>query len=238
MDDPIQYPVPWDLVFGLTPHIMHGTQRSVDDFSAAVVARMKPEPKIRGLELLPEDPRFLLVANHYQRKGLWILHSASVATQAIRKRYGAGDPPVRWVVTANWPAVRLGPWKFTNPGDRLLPRVADALNCYAVSFAKNNPGFTARSIRRLLREAPRLTRPIGLFPEGVAGTAGKLTGPLPGVDRLILHLARSGVPAVPMAISESGGLIVQFGKTVAARELAAAPNSAQLMMERIAGLLA
>jgi hypothetical protein len=238
MDAPIQYPVPWDLVFGLTPHIMHGTQRSVDDFSASVVARMIPEPQILGLQLLPENPRFLLVANHYQRKGLWILHSASVVTQAIRKRYGVGDPPVRWVVTANWPAVRLGPWKFANPGDRLLPRVADALGCYAVSFAKNNPGFTARSIRRLLREAPGVTRPIGLFPEGVAGSAGKLTEPLPGVDRLISHLAKSGMPAVPMAISEAGRLIVRFGETVAAPELAAAPNSAHLLMKRIADLLA
>lgn len=238
MDDAIHYPVPWDLVFGLTPHIMHGTQRSVDDFSASVVARMKPEPELRGMEQLPEDPRFLLVANHYQRTGLWILHSASAATQAIRKRYGAGDPPVRWVVTANWPAVQFGPWKFANPGDRLLPRVADALGCYAVSFAKNNPGFTARSIRRLLREAPGLTRPIGLFPEGVAGAAGKLTGPLPGVERLISHLARSGMPAVPLAISESGRLILQFGEVVPASELAAAPHSAHLLMERIAGLLA
>ncbi|MEO8661169.1 MAG: hypothetical protein ABI693_22050 [Bryobacteraceae bacterium] len=238
MDAPVQYPVPWDLVFGLTPHIIHRTQRSVDDFSASVVARMKPEPEIRGMELLPENPRFLLVANHYQRQGLWILHSASVATQAIRKRYGAGDPPVRWVVTANWPAVRLGPWKFANPGDRLLPRVADALGCYAVSFAKNNPGFTARSIRRLLREAPGLTRPIGLFPEGVAGSAGTLTEPLPGVDRLISHLAKSGMPAVPMAISESGRLIVRCGATVAASELAAAPDSAHLLMKRIADLLA
>ncbi len=237
MNKPIQYAVPWDLVFGLTPHIWHGTKRSVDDFSAAVVARMRPEPEISGWEHLPADPRFLLVANHYQRKGLWILHSASVLTQAIRRHYGPGDPPVRWVVTANWPPIRIGPWKFPSPGDRLLPRVADALSCYAVSFAHANPGFTARSLRRILREAPGLTRPIGLFPEGVAGVAGVLTDPLPGVDRLMAHLGRGGMPAVPAGISEAGRFVIRFGAAVPAAELAASPDAARLVLGRVAELL-
>ncbi|HBY61142.1 MAG TPA: hypothetical protein DEH78_15070, partial [Solibacterales bacterium] len=168
----IRYPAPWDLVFGLTPYIAKGTPRNVDEFSAEIVRRMQPGPVYEGLDRLPEDPRFLLVANHYQRKGLWILHTGAALTQAIRQRYGPGDPPVRWVVTANWPPVRIGPWRFPSPGDWLLPKVAAALGCYPVSFARHNPGFTARSLRRILREAPRSNRPIGLFPEGVAGAAG------------------------------------------------------------------
>ncbi|HEY3439927.1 MAG TPA: hypothetical protein VGK29_04215 [Paludibaculum sp.] len=83
-----------------------------------------------------------------------------------------------------------------------MPRVAHALWCYPVSLANANPAYTARSIRAVLRDAKSATRPSGLFPEGVAGSAGRLSVPLPGVERLIAHLARMGVPVVPAGISE------------------------------------
>jgi hypothetical protein len=231
---PVSYPVPWDLVFGLTGYIRRGTRRDVDDFTASVVARMQPPPEYIGLENIPTDPRFLIVANHYQRKGLWILHPASAITQAVRKVIGPGNPPVHWIVTANWPPIRVGPWRIASPGDRLLPRVAHALHCNAVSFAKHNPGFTASSIRRLLKDAPTLDRPIGLFPEGVAGSAGRLTDPLPGVERLIVKLNR---PALPIAISETDRLVIRIGTPVPHEELRAAPNAASLLLARVGAML-
>ncbi len=239
---PLSYSVPWILVFGLGPHIANGTQTSVDEFSAGICAQMDPPPLVTGFEELPESARFVLVANHFQRKGMWILHPAAVLTQAIRKHYGpgnsrTGDPPVRWLVTANWPRVRIGPLSFASPGDLLLPRVAHALSCYPVSFAGSNQAFTARSIRRILREVPRANRPLGLFPEGVAGAAGKLTAPLPGVERLIGHLAKAGLPVQPAAISESDRLVVRFGKTIAPEELLRSNDAAQFAMNRIAELL-
>lgn len=237
MSDKISYPVPWDRVFGLTPHIANGTRENLDAFTGSIVARMDPPPEVHGLDTMPASARFLLAANHYQRKGLWILHSASALTQAIRGCYGPGDPPVRWLVTANWPPLRIGPWKFPSPGDWLLPKVAHALHCYPVSFAGANPGFTAASLRRVLRDASVVDRPIGLFPEGVAGSAGVLTDPLPGVDRLVAQLARRGLPAVPAGISENGRFIVRFGPPIPPEDLLAAPDPARLIMERIATLI-
>lgn len=240
---PLSYPVPWKLVFGLGPHIANRTPTSVDAFSAGICAVMNPAPLVTGFEELPTSARFVLVANHFQRKGMWILHPAAVLTQAIRQHYGpgdlysAGDPPVRWMVTANWPRLRIGPWSFPSPGDWLLPRVADALACYPVSFAGSNQGFTARSLRRILREAPRASRPLGIFPEGVAGSAGGLTRPLPGINRLIAHLAKSGLPVQPAAILETDRLIIRFGQTVSVHELLAAPDPAELAMKRIGDLL-
>lgn len=237
MPEPIRYPVPWDLVFGLAPYIRRRTVRSVDDFSKRIVERMEPEPLVEGWEHLPANPRFLLVANHYQRKGLWILHPAAVLTQAVRRHYGPGDPPVRWIVTANWPPVRIGSYRFPSPGDWLLPKVAHALACYPVSFVRNNPGFTATSLRQIIRDAPRLDRPIGLFPEGAAGVAGGLTEPLPGVDRLIAHLARLDLPVQPAAISENGRFLIHFGRTISPAEVCRSENAASLVMSRIAELL-
>jgi len=229
--------VPWKLVAGLWPHILHGTQANVDEFCYAVNQLIQPQPLIEGWDNLPASPRFVLVANHYQRKGLWIIHAASVLAQAISKHYGPANPPIRWVVTANWPPVRLGPLSFPSPGDVLLPRVATALACYPVSFFGNKPAYTARSIRRILREVPQASRPLGLFPEGVAGSAGQRVDALPGVDRLLAHLARAGVPVVPAAISERGRFLIRFGALIPASSLVSAPDAAKLAMARIADLI-
>lgn len=210
MSKPLQYPVPWKIVFSIGPELAKGLRTSVDTFSAGIVAQISPQPLILGLENLPEDPRFVLVANHYQRKGLWIAHAAAIVTQAIRSKYGPGDPPVRWLVTANFPPVA---GIFPSPGDWLLPRVAYTLHCYPISFAGTKPKFTARSIRQLLRDVRTINRPIGVFPEGAAGIAGKLSPPLPGVNRL-LQLLR--LPVVPVGISEAGRFVVRFGKPVEA----------------------
>lgn len=234
---PISYPVPWDLVFGLSPHFRRGTQENITEFTRKIVARMMPPPEIHGLERLPADGRFVLAANHYQRDGLWILHTAAVLTQGLVARYGAGDPPVRWIVTANWPPVRIGPWKVASPGDILLPRIARVLHCYPVSFAGQNPEFTARSVRRILRDARVSQVPIGIFPEGVAGSAGVLTDPLPGVDRMLAHLARQGWPLVPCGVSESTGFVVRFGDAIPCGEVIASPDAARLAMRAIAALL-
>jgi len=242
VSEPISYPVPWDQVFSLTPHLRNGTRKDLSEFTGAIVARMLPAPVIEGWAHLPASPRFLLVTNHYQRKGLWILHSASVLTQAVLRHYGVelqpDLPPVRWMVTANWPPIRVGPWKLPSPGDWLLPRVAHALWCYPVSFAGANPAYTARSIRAILRDAKTATRPIGLFPEGVAGSAGRLSAPLPGVERLIVQLARLGLPAVPAGIREAGGRFhIRFGAAIDAGSLVAAGNAAELCMARVGELM-
>jgi len=234
----IQYPVPWDQVYSLWPHIINGTRRNVDDFSRNIVEKMNPAPLLLGLENLPDDPRFILVANHYQRKGLWIIHVASALTQAIAEHYGRGiDPPVHWMVTANWPPVRIGPWKFPSPGDLLLPRVAHALSCFPVSFRGNNPAYTAFTLKRILKESDSLSRPIGIFPEGVAGSAGKISSPLPGVERFLPMLARRGWPALPVGISENGRFVIRFGELVPQKDLLSSPDAAKLLMSRVAALM-
>ena len=177
----------------------------------------------------------MLVANHYQRKGLWILHTAAAITQAVVAARGKSDPPVRWMVTANWPPWRIGRFSMASPGDRLLPRVAEALQCYPVSFSGSNPAYTAASLRRLLREARSSPVPIGIFPEGVAGAAGVLTDPLPGIERVLVLLRR---PVVPCGVSENGRFVLRFGPPVVAAELeAAGADAAKLVMRQVAQLM-
>ena len=74
--------------------------------------------------------------------------------------------------------------------------------------------------------------------EGVAGSAGVLTDPLPGTERLIHQLARLGLPAVPCGISEAQGrFLIRFGPALEPQQLTAAPDAARLVMDRIARLI-
>jgi 1-acyl-sn-glycerol-3-phosphate acyltransferase len=231
--EPLRYAVPWDLVFGLAPHLANRTRRDIFDFTRAIVERMQPPPVHEGLEHIPATAPFVLVANHYQRKGLWILHTAAALTQAIARVRGPADPPVRWMVTANWPPWRLGSFSIPSPGDRLLPRVAEALQCYPVSFSGTNPAYTAGTLRRLLKDARVSATPIGIFPEGVAGAAGSLTKPLAGVDRVLDHLRR---PVLPCAVSENGGFVLRFGPLIPP-EAWEGQDAAQVAMAAVGALM-
>lgn len=227
-----QYPVPWRQVFALSPHIGRHTRYSLTRFTGESVKLLQPPPEVTGHENLPRSPRFVLAANHYQRQGLWILHPCSVITVELQRHYQLSDPPVRWIATANWPPWKLGPLTIPSPGDWLLPRVAHALHCYPVSFAGTNPALTARSYRAMLKD---LDRPLGLFPEGVQGTAFQAADPLPGVERLILLLAKKNWPVVPCRISENESrLQIHFREMLQPAELLhAGENAARLVMERI-----
>ena len=234
----LSYPVPWSLLVGHWRNFATRTPVSIDEFTEAIVQRMDPLPLVTGTENFPKSARFVLAVNHYQRKGLWILHTAAALTRVIRQHYGPGDPPVRWIVTANWPRLKVGPFSVASPGDFLLPRVAEVWSCYPVSFHGTNPAYTARSLRQILREMPRLDRPLGLFPEGIQGAAGKIAEPLAGVERLLVRLAKAAVPVVPAGVSENGRLQLRFGKTISSSEICSAPHAGKLVMDRIKELAA
>ncbi len=236
MSELIRYPVPWRVIARLGPHIVQGTRSDVESIYRDFVALMKPGPMFKGLEHLPADPRFILAANHYQRKGLWIAHIASVLACGMADRYHA-TPPLRFLVTANWPRWHIGPLTLRSPGDVLLPRVAHATWCYAVPFSGTNPTTTGRSLRRLLKDTSNLQCPIGVFPEGAHATAGHLQAPLEGIGRLFKMLADRGWAVQPAGISESGRFIVNFGPTVTTAELQATLDPGQLVMDRIRDLV-
>lgn len=230
LNRPLNYPIPWDVVFRLTPYLRANLPCSFDEISRAVAERA-PAPLVEGE--LPEDPRFVLAVNHYERPGLWIAHSACALTQIVRRRYGPADPPVRWVVTANWPPLRVGPLRIPSPGDLLLPRVARVLSCYAVPFSGSDPAGAAVTLKRLLGDAPGLDRPIGLFPEGVRGRAGEVGKALPGTGRLLKRLARTGFSVQPAGISEAGRFVFRFGETMKPEEVIALEDPASAVMNAI-----
>ena len=100
-------------------------------------------------------------------------------------------------------------------------------------FCRDQPGVYGAALRAILRDARQMQCPLGIFPEGVAGTADQLNPALPGVDRLFILLAKAGLPVLPACVSESGRLIVQFGTLIDTGELVSSSNAAGLVINRI-----
>lgn len=218
---------------------MDGTRSDVENIYRGFVARMNPEPVLQGIEHLPESPQFILAANHYQRPGLWIAHIASVLACAMADRYRC-TPPIRWLVTANWPRWRIGPLNVPSPGDLLLPRVAHAAWCYAVPFEGTNAVVAGRTLRRLMKDSGSLKCPIGVFPEGAKASADALGPPLAGIGRLFTMLAAKGWRIVPAGVSEghsaSGAhrrFFVRFGPPIGIDKILNCTDAGRLAMEHI-----
>lgn len=238
MSDPLTYPVPFRLLAReLSGPILRKERADAGRIYRAIVARMNPPPLFEGLDNLPETPRFILAANHYERSGLWIAHIASALACAMSARYGA-IPPIRWIVTANWPRWRVGPFAVRSPGDILLPRVAHAVWCYAVPFAGTNPTRSAQSLRRLVKDAGSLSSPVGIFPEGAGAKAGTPGPPLPGISRLLSLMAAKNWGVLPVGVSEAGRFVMRFGCLMPAHEIVESRDPAEEVMVRVRALAA
>jgi len=62
----------------------------------------------QGLENVPSEGPFVLVTNHYARRGLRTYHCAMFITTVIAERRPLA-PAIRWVITSEWYGYRLGP---------------------------------------------------------------------------------------------------------------------------------
>ena len=162
----------------------------------------------------------------------------SALTQAIRQHYGPGDPPVRWLVTANWPSIRVGPLRFPSPAicsseSGRCARVLSGLlrshesHLYSAQLAQNFPRHAASE------------SPFGHF----SGRRGRFGRPIDGADSwrgtFADSLGEFGLPVQPVGTSEGKGrLMMRLGPTISCETLLSArEDAAKLTMQRIAALL-
>lgn len=225
-----RYPFPWDRFLGLALALPSGRRSLVDD-CIALWDRIEPGPVLEGRENIPRSGAVVLVANHYQRRGLWIAWPGAVITAAVADRRSP-EPPIHWLVTGG---LRWMQWRRKGPEMPLtrwvLRTVADTYVMAALPL--DGEAERAAGIRRWLRWAAAGDA-VGVFPEGLAGNAGGLGWPDPGFGTLYKLVNRKGLPWLPCAIYEEGDTLhVHFGTCIHAP-----PDSdSNWVMERIAMLL-
>jgi 1-acyl-sn-glycerol-3-phosphate acyltransferase len=163
------------------------------------------------VDYLPSRGPVCLVANHYQRRGLWIGWAGALISVAVADRRHGQTP--RWLVLGDLPW-RIGPGTVPFPGARwAFHRVADAWGLVPTTGFRD-PGDRAASLRRLIHLA-RDSEVIGLFPEGPSGTSDRLRPALPGLGRFLALLQRRGVVVIPVGVREENGkLVARFGSPI------------------------
>jgi len=196
--------------FGLD--LLLGRPRSFLKDSRRVMAANPYRRQAQGLENVPSEGPFVLVTNHYARRGLQVYHFAMFITTAIAQRRPL-SPAICWVITSEWYGYHVGPipipvwlirWVFRRVGRvygfLVMPRQASR----AVG--------RAAVLRRIARIAQR--EPIGLMPE--AGGSGILREPLEGSGLFLQALSERGLPLVPTGVwEEDDTLMISFGEPFA-----------------------
>jgi hypothetical protein len=189
---PPNYEFPRLPLVGFGLDLLLGRRRSFLKDSRTVMAANPYRRQARGLENLPSEGPFVVVTNHYARRGLRTYHCALFITTVIAEQRPL-SPAIRWIITSEWYGYRLGPipvpvwlirWIFRQIGKvyghLVMPRQASR----AVG--------RAAVLRRIARIARRES--IGVTPEA----------------------GGSGMPLVPTAIwEEDDTLLVSFGEPFA-----------------------
>jgi hypothetical protein len=209
-------------------------------FRADSIGFLKQFPcRYEGIAPSSGAPKLFLM-NHYSRPGI----PAWAGPMAVASRLSM---EMHWTMTAAW----------TYP-DPLRSRLATPFTAWVMARLAGVYGFTlmppmpprpqdsaqrANAVRRLLRLA-RAEHPVmGLAPEGMDSTDGRLIPPPPGVGRFIGHLANAGYALVPVGVyHDADSFHVIFGAAFSAGAPATDPHSAdqtiaRLVMEKIAAVL-
>ncbi len=190
--------IPRRLFVGLTVSLLRGESRSLLADTARMVAALPLRPHISGQEHVPDGP-FVLIANHYQRRDLWIGWAASLLIQAAGR-------PVHWLTLRE---LRLGRRELPLTRRR-FSRVAQTYAFIPMPADLTDHSAQATAIRHAIRLL-RAGEVVGLFPEGQHGHTGGLSPALPGTPELACLLSRCA-PLLPAAVREDAGhLTAAFG---------------------------
>lgn len=202
---PSPYRLPVTALVQLSLSICFGRpRRSLGSDAMWLVATRQPRPLLTGLDLLGTSGA-LLVANHYQRPGLWIGWAGALIAAALYARQPAVDPPLRILVT-NTQYVTWRGKQHAVPFSRwFLRRVAALWGLIPLPAAPADMQGRGLALRMSLR-CLKAREVVLLFPEGEAGSAAELSDALPGTGTFVA-LASRHAPILPVAFWEEGATL-------------------------------
>jgi 1-acyl-sn-glycerol-3-phosphate acyltransferase len=238
--------LPWRLTPGLVLDLLRGRPRSLARDCRAMVARMRPVPRVIGVRAIPQQGPFVLVANHFSGPDLWIGWTAALLTHAVARARSGGIPenapaiPVYWLVDADLNRSEPRGWRRIAPATGwTLRRLARVWGM--VPLPRDGSSMArANTLRRMIRLASPPPsgdgQPIGLFPEGEGhGLTGLRPVPDAAGDLLAL-LARRDIPILPAAVwFDQGRLTARIGKPF--RPSGAGRATADEVIVRVGALL-
>ncbi len=169
-----------------------------------------PHPlRVEGLANVPRQGPFVLVMNHYNRRGLRPQICAFIISAKVAGVRPA-EPELSWVFAEELERFLYAPLPVPRWLMRwMFRRAARVYGLVALPRQWRSPLARAAALRRLARKLK--TAPVGMTPEG--GGPGVLRAPPAGSGLLLLSLSRRGAPLLPVGVYEDdgGALTIRFG---------------------------
>jgi 1-acyl-sn-glycerol-3-phosphate acyltransferase len=170
---------------------------------------MPRPPLVRGADRVPEEGRFAIVANHYERPGLWMAWPALALCHVILERTGK---ETHWVAIEEWESFAL----FGLPiPPSLIRRVFQrAFRTYGIiAMPPPTAPMAARaSAMRVTARRVRDGKIVGIMPEGDVGATPELLPAREGVGSFLQMLGVAGARILPVGLfEEDERLVIQIG---------------------------
>jgi hypothetical protein len=214
------YHFPRLLLIKIALGLLPGFKRSAAVDSVRILRVNPPLPRVIGLENIPVEGPFVVVANHHERPGLPVYFAGMAVCAAVAERRPA-SPETRWIITSEWTGRRFGAisvpvwlprWAFS--------RVGVVYGFIPMPQRDEKTAGRAAALRQALAvvgppaagEARRHNgQAVALTPE--ARGKGTLVEAMPGSGLFLEMLTKRGAPLLPVGFYEEGEhLIVRFGE--------------------------
>lgn len=203
------YRITLPLILRGSAAIAFGRYRSLARDALTVLGQMPLPPLVRGADRIPEDGQFVVVANHYERPGLWMAWPAILISHVVQARTAQ---ETHWIAIQEWETFSVWGIDIPRPLIRLVFERAFATYGIIAMPASNAPAAARAGAMRVSAGEAKRGSILGLMPEGTVGTTPELLNAREGAGLFLLLLAATGVRMLPVGIYEEGDrLVAGFG---------------------------
>lgn len=205
-----RYRLPASFVAEAVVSLLLGRCRDIVVDAARLLAPVEPRLRALGEAYIPKTGPLVVVANHYERAGMWMIWGMFLLSRTLGQR--RPGLPLHWVMTSEWRRFRLlGLLPVPSPLFRWPFRRLAAMYDFVVL-----PAVEERVLGRAVALRSALAKlqgdaTLGLYPEG--DTSFELREARPGSGAFLLLASQRGVPLLPVGVYEEDGVLtVAFGQ--------------------------
>jgi len=205
----LRYSFPLSFARYFLPPLLIGRRASFARHGEWLLSRVGPAAAVAGERNIPAQGPFVVVANHYQRKGRWVGWNSYLISAVVARARPSTE--VHWVMNDGFERRARGaiPWpgRFLRWLFRRIGRMYGHVVVPAEAARKAGRATAVRQMLKVVspRTADRTGEPLGIFPEARNSPSG-LAQPPPGFGGLVRELARRGGVFLPAGVFEEQGI--------------------------------